>query len=308
MRRSTLPLSSLRAFEAAARQLSFKTAAEELGVTPAAISFQIKSLEALVDVELFVRKPRRVELTSAGKSLFASVENALDEISTALDRIASGPQPKTVTLGTDTLLATRWLCPRLAQFWQMYPEIGLRIRHLPTTADLRAHGTDLSIVWGAGGWPNAEHKILLSTRMTPVCSPEMLKEAGPIQRPEQLANVPLIHQRDFDDWAQWLEAAGGKSVDPASGSVIDDPNAALQAAIDGRGVTMGHLPLIDEDLRAGRLVCPFELIVEPDSAYYLVCPNAALARSELRILYDWLLGESRTVVDETTYQPEAVSA
>ncbi len=293
MRRRTLPLSALRAFEAAARHLSFKAAAEELAVTPAAISFQIKSLEALVDVDLFVRKPRRVELTNAGKSLFASVESALDEIATAIDRLAARPQLKTVTLGANALLAERWLCPRLAKFWQAHPEVGMRVNHNSTTVDLRAQSVDMCILWGEGNWPDLEQEILLSASITPVCSPELMQYQGLLECPTQLAHAPLIHCGSFEDWEQWLRAAGSKGVDTASGIVTDDPTEALQSAIDGRGIAMGHVLLVEEDIKAGRLIQPFDLTVAASQAFHLVYAKSALTRPELRMAFDWLIAESR---------------
>jgi LysR family glycine cleavage system transcriptional activator len=285
------PLLALKTFEAAARLASFKAAAEELGVTPAAVSHQIKLLETHLGLALFLRRPRRVVLTEVGRELYGATNAAFEEIAATVDRLGGDSAISTLTLGVGPIFASRWLSPRLSRFWERYPNIHLRLHHASATVDFRRSDLDLAIIWGSGDWPASEAELLMRIRVTPVCSPGLVAQAGRALGEAELSRLPLIHQSDHRGWRDWLAAAGMTEVDPQAGMVIDDANVVLQAALEGQGVALGILPFVAEDLASGRLVVPFELSIEPGRAYFLVYPKGALQRPALRQLRDWLVDE-----------------
>jgi LysR family glycine cleavage system transcriptional activator len=293
MARHLPSLAALRAFEAAARFESFKQAAEELHVTPTAVSHQIKLLERDLNKRLFLRRVRQVRLTEAGRVLQAGLTEAFDRIATATAQCRRLTERATVTVGLGPILASKWLSPRLSRFWQRYPDIDLRLHHSPLAVDFRDSDIDLLIAWGEGDWRGVEVEELLRIRVTPVVSPRLLAASGTLDDPTDLARFPLIHQRDQVAWQDWFAAAGLAPQEARRGVVIEDAHVVLQAAMAGQGVALGTLPFIDDELAAGRLLRPFALAVEPQRAYYLVYPKAALAIAGCRSLRDWLVEEAR---------------
>ena len=292
MDRQLPSLSALRAFEAAARYESFKHAAEELHVTPTAVSHQIKLLERELNQQLFVRRVRQVHLTEAGRVLQAGLGEAFDRIAGAAARCRRLKERATVTVGLGPILASKWLSPRLSRFWQRYPNIDLRLHHTPLSVDFRDFDVDLMIAWGDGDWRGVEVEPLLRIQVTPVVSPRLLAGGPALERPADLARFALIHQRDFGAWQDWFAAAGLAADGARRGVVIEDAHVVLQAAMAGQGVALGTLPFIDDELAAGRLVRPFSLTVEPKSAYYVVYPKPALATAGCRNLRAWLREEA----------------
>jgi LysR family glycine cleavage system transcriptional activator len=260
MTRQLPSLSALRAFEAAARFESFKQAAEELHVSPTAVSHQIKLLERDLGQRLFVRRVRQVRLTEAGRVLQAGLGEAFDRMAAATAQCRRSTERATVTVGLGPIVASKWLSPRLSRFWQRYPDIDLRLHHSPRAVDFRESDVDLMIAWGEGDWRGVEVEELLRIRVTPVFSPRL--------------------QRDHGAWQDWFAAAGLAPEAARRGVVIEDAHVGLQAAMAGQGVALGTLPFIDDELAAGRLVRPFDLAVEPQRAYYLVYPK------------DWLVEEA----------------
>ena len=292
MARHLPSLSALRAFEAAARFESFKQAAEELRVSPTAVSHQIKLLERDLNQRLFRRRVRQVRLTEAGRILQAGLGEAFDRMATATAQCRRLTARATVTVGVGPILASTWLSPRLSRFWQRCPEIDLRLHHSPRAVDFRNSDIDLLIAWGAGDWRGVEVEELLRIRVTPVLSPQLLAGGEAPASPQDLAHYPLIHQRDHGAWQDWFAAAGLAPEAARRGVVIEDAHVGLQAAVAGQGIALGPLPFVDDELAAGRLVRPFALDVEPQGAYYLVYPKAALATSGCRQLRDWLVEEA----------------
>ena len=280
---------ALRSFEAAARHESFKAAAAELKVTPTAISHQIKQLERQLGCRLFRRETRQVRLTELGQLLFSATNEAFDRIEAGVAQVRRRAGRATLTLGLGPILAAKWLTPRLPRFWQRCPEVDLRLHHSLRSLGFRASGIDLTIDWGDGRVPDATVERLLEIAYSPVLSPGLagvgLADAA------ELARLPLLHQRDHSAWRAWLAAAG---LDPAAaerGVVFEDAHVALQAALEGQGVALGVLPLIADELAAGRLIRPFALTTRPAEAYYLVLP-AGRIDPDLARLRDWLLEEA----------------
>ena len=279
-----LGLPSLRAFEAAARNMSFKLAAAELHVTATAISHQIKSLEQQLDCRLFIRRTRQVQLTDEGKDLFTTLKRAFDDVDEVARRIESRRSRDVVTLGLGPIIGTRWLAPRLGDFWSQHPDIDLRLHHTNFPMQQSSDQFDLAIAWGDGRWPGMEAIPFISIEVTPVMAPGM-------KQPEHAADLltsPLIHERNRQGWQQWFRAAGVAHGDDTIGTVIDDANLVLQATLDGQGVALGILPFIEADLASGRLLRPFDLAIDPGMAYYLIYRKSSLNKAAVNSVKHWL--------------------
>lgn len=292
-RRQLPPLNGLRAFEAAARHLSFKSAAGELNVTQAAVSLQIRGLEAWFGCALFERRVRAVELTAAGIELFAPVSAALDGIDGVVGRILKPEEPAELTVSTMASFAAKWLVPRLVDFQDRHPEIGVRITTSVALTDFERDGVDIAIRYGAGKWPGVQAERLLQEDIFPVCSPALTAGPNALRRPEDLANHTLLHVVQFrDDWRVWLTAAGQTGLDADKGAKFDLSLTAVQAAIDGMGVALGHRSFVGDDIKAGRLVAPFELNIPIEAAYYVVAPPARWQQPKITAFRDWLTAEA----------------
>jgi LysR family glycine cleavage system transcriptional activator len=273
MARQLPPLNALRAFEAAARHLSFTRAAAELHVTQAAISHQVKLLEEHLGVKLFQRLTRRLLLTDDGKALAPVLGDALDEIARAAEAIRLRGSSLSLNLTLTATFSAMWLMPRLGRFWQRHPEIELKLQHSvrsASLADFRAGLVDLAIRWGVGPWPGLEAERLIWADLHPVCSPALADGSPPLNLPEDLRQHFLLYEVGYDGWGQWLAAAGLSKMIPRGGMVIDDTAVMLSAAAEGRGVALVPRPLVEEELASGRLVLPFGEIPGPRAAYHLV--------------------------------------
>lgn len=278
---------SLKSFEAAARHMSFKLAAEELFVTPTAISHQVKTLEAQLDCRLFERNTRQVSLTLQGHELFTTLRRCFDEIDDSIERVQSQRSRAVVTLGLGPIIGTRWLAPRLGDFWETHRDIDLRLHHSAFPMQQSIDQFDLAVAWGDGHWPGMEVTRFIDIEVTPVLAPSMQQP----QRAGDLLTMPLIHERNRRGWAEWLAAAGIDQVDDAFGTVIDDANLVLQAALDGQGIALGILPFVEEDLANGKLLRPFELAIDPGQAYYLIYRRARLEKTAVKSVRDWLMSQ-----------------
>ncbi len=291
--RSRLPLNGLRAFEAAARYLSFTRAAEDLHVTQAAISHQVRGLEQRLGVPLFRRFNRALMLTDAGQRLYPAVRDALDRLAAAVDglrdREAAGP----LTVSVLPSFAAKWLVPRLGHFRTRHPEIDLRITASEAITDLARDAVDVGLRFGDGTWSGVRAERVLEEELTPVCTPQV---AAQLRRPEDLSRVPLLHESmdplsRFPRWADWLRAAGVDGIDTSRGLHFSHTHIMLQAAIDGAGVGLGQMTLAADDVAAGRLVTPFSLRLPAGYAYYLVTVPAAAERPKIGAFRDWILTE-----------------
>lgn len=281
-----LPLTALRAFEAAARLGSFKSAAAELAVTPTAVSHQIRQLEDDLSHPLFTRHTRKVVLTDAGERLAQVVSQAFGSVATELETFKSGKRQR-IDLALGPIIASRWLTPRLSAFWRDHPAIDLRLHHSPLVVD-PDNDVDLAIAWGTGPWPGFQVDPLLTIHVTPVVSPQLLDARGPLATTEDLANFPVIHQRDGHDWAAWLEDETFAGLGIEDAMTIEDANVALQAAISGQGVALGILEFIEDDLTTGRLVAPLNRSVVLSRAYHLLVRRKSLKTPHIAAVHTWL--------------------
>lgn len=290
MKRQLPPLPALRAFEAAARRSSFKEAAEELAVTPTAVSYQIRRLEEQLGAALFERRIRQVSLTAAGEALHRAAARALDRIESEWTRLRD--DRSTVVLLIGPMVAGRWLVPRMADFWRENPQIDLRLHHSARTYNLEAADADLAIAYGDGNWPQYTVEELIQIDMTPVMAPLLANALGPVERADDLMRFPLIHERDRQDWDRWIAENCSPNARSHGEVIIQDANVALHAAINGQGVALGIIRFIHDDLAAGRLMRPVETTIRPARAYYLLTRPRMPANSALRRVHDWLLRQA----------------
>ena len=286
------PLSALRTFEAAARHLSFTRAAEELHVTQAAVSHQIKGLEADLGARLFRRLNRCLLLTDEGQLLVPSVRRAFDELAAGVERVRERCCGGALTISTTPSIAANWLASRLGRFQALRPEFEIRLMATPRLVEFAREGVDCGIRYGFGDWPGLLAERLFNATLTPVCSPRLLEGPEPLREPADLARHTLLHALDdMDDWRLWLRAAGALGIDPQRGPKFELMPLALQAAISGTGVAITRGPLADEALAAGLLVQPFDLELPSECAYYFVVPELRAEQPKIQAFRAWLLEE-----------------
>ncbi len=286
MRRQLPPLATLRAFEAAARHQSFKQAAEELGVTPTAISHQIRLLEETLALRLFERRTRQVVLTREGSELYPVLRDGFDAFAAALERV-SEKRRGVVTLSATTSFTARWLVPRVASFRKRYPSVDLNLHASDDPVDFGSGIADAAVRYGRGPYRDLMSTRLMANRFAPVCSARL-----GLKSPADLQHATLLHSRwrhpnaDTPTWRRWLDAAKIDTVDAEAGISFNDDGHAVQAAIAGQGVALLSLVLVADDLASGLLVQPFGPIIDGYD-FHLVHPKTA--RSEVRMLSEWLL-------------------
>lgn len=293
MPRPLPPLNSLRAFEAAARLRSFTKAAEELHVTQTAISHQIRKLEDELGQRLFVRVPGAVHLTAEAQTYLTAVHDAFEELRDATARLRGAGEDRALRLSATPSFASKWLVPRLAGFQAAHPEIAVEVSTSLALVDFRAGEADLAIRYGRGQWPGLRATWLLAEDIFPVCAPALLHGMPPLRVPADLAQHRLLSVSTYrDEWALWLTAAGLPPVLADRALSFDMPLLAYQAAMDGMGVALGHTPLVEADIAAGRLVAPFAMSLPSEMGFYFVVPEATADRPDIAALRDWLLASA----------------
>ncbi|HSK41115.1 MAG TPA: transcriptional regulator GcvA [Arenibaculum sp.] len=292
MARRLPPLNAVRAFEAAARHLSFTRAAEELNVTQAAISHQIKALEETLGIVLFRRLNRALLLTEAGQSFMPPVRDALDLIADATARLKVVESGGPLTVSTIASFAAKWLVPRLPRFQQRHPNIDVLISTTPQLIDFGQHDADIAIRFGRGGWPGLRSERLLTEEIFPVCAPALRAGPPPLRTPADLAHVTLLHDDFRIGWEMWLESVGIDTVDHRRGPRFTDSFLVLHAALAGQGVALGRGVLAAEDIAAGRLVRLFDVALASDVAYWVVAPERHFERPKVKAFRDWVMDEA----------------
>lgn len=314
MRRRLPPLNALRAFEAAARHESFKAAADELSVTPAAVGHQIRTLEDFLGVELFHRLNRAVEPTDAARRLQPDLTRAFDLMVDALSTLDEDDGENVISVSTVPSFAVKWLIPRLERFNRAHPELDVRISASMEMTDFSTGGFDCAIRFGSGNYPDLKAWKILDDTVLPAASPTLLASVGGVTKPSDLARLPLIHDDSLrydpmtPDWRAWLMAVGAEDkVDWRRGTHFSYADHAVQAAIDGMGVVLTRRSLAANDLATGRLVTPFQGEQPLSMSYWFVCPPRNATRPRISAFRDWILSEaSRTPFDED--EPAAIQA
>ncbi len=283
-------LNGLRAFEAAARHLSFTNAAQELNVTQTAISHQIRRLEEELGIRLFERKSRSLVLTPKGSEYLPGIRAAFQDLRLATDRLLRKDDGKVLTVSMMTSLATKWLLPRLSTFQEQHPDIDVRITTSSELVDFRRGDVDAAIRYGRGQWPGLHADWLMADELFPVCSPALLKGPNALKKPEDLARATLLHTTGYaEDWRVWLTAAGlPASIAKNPGLTFDLSFMTVQAAVDGIGVAIGHTAFVQDDIANGRLVAPFDMTLPEDAGYYFVAPLANTKVPKIVAFREWL--------------------
>ena len=290
MIRPHLPLNALRAFEASARHLSFTRAAVELFVTPAAVSHQVKSLEAQLNVTLFKRLPRGLMLTSEGETLLPVLRESFDRIAETLERFEGGHFREVLTVGAVGTFAVGWLLPRLADFQSKHPFIDLRLSTNNNRVDVAAEGLDYAIRFGAGAWHGIEASKLIEAPLSVLCVPEI---AGQLQEPADLLKQTLLRSYRTDEWPEWFLAAGLPANTPAPRSIVFDSSLAMmEAALQGAGIALAPPLMFARQLAAGAIEQPFDIGITTGS-YWLTRLQSRPETSAMTMFKEWLLQAAR---------------
>lgn len=303
MPRSLPPLTSLRAFEAAARLLSFTRAARELHVTPAAISHQIRGLERFLGVVLFQRTGRRLELTRDGQLAAEHFKEAFDRIARGVQALRPQAREGELTVSVTPAFGTRWLVPRLPSLAAALPHVRLKLVTGTGPVDFDRGDIDIAIRFGRGGHEAVVTEQLFGEWVAPVASPAFVR-SHQVRKPGDLARVRLLHDESMrrvgrpPTWSEWLRAADAPAMEVDSGTVFDDSHLALQAAIDGQGVALGRLAYAVHDLSHGRLVLPFRQVIALDLHYHLLVPEIRAAEPLIAGFRRWLQQEAESFRNE----------
>ena len=304
-----LPFSALRVFESAARHLSFKRAAEELFITPAAVSQQIKTLEHQLGVKLFNRHGRGLSLTEEAKAGLPMLTEGLEKLVDSVHLIRGANEDSTLTVWMAPSFAAKWLIPRLHRFYEACPGIDLNITASRNLIDsnaskktipaenFRRDNVDIAIRFGKGDYPGCRVDKLFSVNAIPLCSPRLLEGEHPLRSPEDLRFHTLLHDdtryEGRPDWATWLKAAAVDNVDSTHGVHFNHVNLALTAAVEGQGVVLSIKALASDDIAAGRLVIPFDIGLPLEYAYYLITLEEVTDHPHTAAFRAWLIEEAR---------------
>lgn len=292
------PLNALRAFEAAARHLSFTRAADELSVTPGAISQQVKLLEDTVGVGLFRRDPKGLSLTEAGQAALPCMRDGFDRLAAATRLMTQERNSGRLAVSVAPSFASKWLVPRLDQFNSLHPDIDVYVHADMDVVDFALDDVDVAIRYGRGDYPGLTAELLMKERIVPVCAPSLLTGDKPLHQLDDLAGHTLLHDGGHDNeiatWAMWLRAAGS-DLDGTRGPRFNQSSLVIEAAVAGRGVALAKYALALADLEAARLVIPFEITTPTDFAYWLVHPPAKASLPEVKAFKAWVATEAAGV-------------
>jgi LysR family transcriptional regulator, glycine cleavage system transcriptional activator len=287
-------LNGLRAFEAAARFMSFTHAAAELNVTQTAISHQIRRLEDQLGIKLFIRQNRALALTQQAQDYLPSVRAAFEDLRRATARLLRTDNDGRLTVSTTASLATKWLVSRVAAFQDANPGLEVRITTSTHLVDFRREEVDIAVRYGRGTWPGLRADWLMAERLFPVCAPSLLTGPEPLREPADLAHHTLLHTMvSRDDWRLWLTAAGlPHTIAAQRGLTFDQGFTAIQAAMEGLGIALGRQSLVEADIAAGRLIALFDTELPQDAGYYVVAPEATADTPKITLFRDWLIASA----------------
>lgn len=296
-RRRLPPLNALRAFETAARHMNFTRAADELSVTPGAVSQQIQNLEDYVGAPLFKRTPKGLLLTDAAQTALPALREAFDRLGEAASLLTAAVDGRRVTVTAPPSFAAKWLVPRLGRFEALHPEVDVWLSAGMELVDFASGEVDVAIRYGSGRYPALEVHRLMGETVIPVASPGLV--AGrPLDQPSDLAHHVLLHDGSPDadescpDWSMWLAARGIRGVDGTRGPRFNQSNLVIEAAVNGRGVALAKRALAQADVDAGRLVAPLQIATAVDFAYFVVHPKAKGRLSQVKAFVNWLAEEA----------------
>ena len=284
------PLNALRSFEAAARLESFLLAAEELHVTPSAVSHQVRVLEDYLGARLFSRQPRSVRLTAVGRSYLQPISDALDQIHRATHSAARRQAGGPLTLSVAPTFAVTWLAPRLGGFQLAHPQIEVRLISSVEVIDFARSDVDAGIRTGEGQWSGLRSHELLRAHLVPVCTPALANGPPPLRSPTDLARVPLIQEiTQLGLWRSWFAAIGVEGIDAERGPRVQSNELAVETAAGGLGVALAARSMVERHLAEGRLIVPFEVQCAPEMIYYLVYPQDVEDDPRIAAFREWIL-------------------
>jgi len=287
------PLNALRAFEAAARHLSVKNAADELCVPPGAVSQLIKALELHLGIALFRRVNRGIFLTDAGQAYLPPVRSAFRQIGDATRRVAVPAETGILTVSATPFFAAAWLVPRLQRFQDAHPDIDLQVMTGSALADFSRDGVDVAIRHGLGRYPGLSSQRVLTVEIVPVAAPALVKRLGMPAAPAALTHWPRVNDTERKGWQLWFQAQGVEDMGPARGPSFDDSGLLLKAVLTGQGAALLPAAVVADDLAEGRLVQLSAVTWLEDFAYYLVYPEGSHDRPKVAAFRDWLLEAAR---------------
>jgi LysR family glycine cleavage system transcriptional activator len=286
-------MNGIRAFEAAARHLSFTRAAEELSVTQAAISQQIKKLESRLGIALFRRMNNQLFLTDAGQAWLPKLMRAFDLLESGIEGLRGHDNGGTLICRVPSSFSIQWLVPRLERFHVSHPAVNIRLLAMRRMAEAGDPEADIQIQNGVGTWPDVECLLLMREQVFPVCSPALLVGASGITSVESLARQTLLHVSGYrENWGRWFAAAGRSGLAVKPGLHFDQSVTAIHAAVNGFGVALGRSALVAGEIAAGRLVAPFDMKLPAKDAYWITYRKACAGRPNVQAFRDWLLMEA----------------
>lgn len=292
---SRLPsLRGLQAFEAAVRSGSLSAAADLLGITPSAVSHRIRGLEDELGVSLFDRAPHGLHLTDAGQQYRVDVEHAFGRLRKATTELLSAKSRVPLRISVTSEIGSRWLMPRFHRFRALWPDIDTAILSTKLPADLVAGAADVALQYGEGQWSGLEAEQILSFSVSPVCTPSILDGLCSGDKIALFRECTIIRETNHedDDWNIWLDAAGISELRPPHELRFADYSMAIAAALDGQGIALGYTHYIENEIRDGRLVQPFDLRVPTKNGYFLLYEKSKLSDHRVRAFRDWVIAES----------------
>jgi LysR family glycine cleavage system transcriptional activator len=297
-----IPVGPLRAFDVAARNLNLTAAAEEMNVTHAAVSRQVKQLEERLGVKLFERLPRGLKLTVHGALLAEGTREAFDRLATAIEDVSAPAVRRKLTISTFSSLATRWLMPRVLAFSELFPDTDLRVSTSARLVDFAREDVDIALRFGGGQYPGLHVRPMFKPKEIVVAAPSLLKKL-PIKTFADLKAHTLLHDDSHQSWTRWLEAVDAKGVNPRRGIICGDRNSMLAATAAGQGVGITSEVFAAGDLEAGRLVKVFDIEVNATFGIYAVCLPRRLNDPLISGAMDWLVREAQSSPDASPPAP-----
>jgi len=285
------PLNALKAFESAARNLSFTKAADELFVTQAAVSHQIKTLESFLSTKLFLRKNRSLLLTEEGQAYFMDLRDIFSHLQDATDRVLAMGAKGAITVATPPSYASQWLVPKISQFTLAHPSIDVRIKAIDLDEGFLDETVDIAVYYGRGHWPSLSSVKLHAEYLTPMCSPLLFNSNKPLNTLSDLKHHVLLHDGNRAAWKTWLKKFGISNINVNQGPMFSHTMLVLQAASLGQGIALSTPVLAKADVDAGRLICPFEERIESKDAFYLVCHQTQSQNPKIQMFRDWMLSQ-----------------
>ncbi|GAA0356216.1 transcriptional regulator GcvA [Bowmanella denitrificans] len=291
MSRRLPPLNSLKAFEAAARHLSFTRAADELFVTQAAVSHQIKALEEFLGIKLFLRKNRSLLLTEEGQGYYLDIKDIFSSLQEATQRLLARGAKGAITVALPPSFAIQWLVPRIHKFSAQYPDIDVRIKAVDFDEGHLTDDVDVAIYYGRGKWPGLQADKLHTEYLTPICSPMLFQSDKPLDTLDDLRYHQLLHDASREPWKNWIREFNVLGVNVNQGPIFSHSMLVLQAAALGQGIALGHSVLARPEIQAGRLICPFAEKLITKNAYYVVCHESQTELGKIATFRDWVLAQ-----------------